>query len=67
MVNLRIVSRGTVDLGVERHVCELQLTLQAFASLTVSLPVGGSDGGCAGVGGGEGRLLQTALRSFAAP
>ncbi len=35
-MNLRILTSDTVQLGVEAHVCELQLTLRVFAELMVT-------------------------------
>ena len=37
-LNLRIVNDETKDLGVETHVCEVQLILKAFAELKVRYP-----------------------------
>ena len=38
VLNLRIKSNRTKMLGLDMHVCELQLTLQSFANLAV-MPV----------------------------
>ena len=35
-LNLRIVTERTVTLGIDRHICELQLILRSFAELKVS-------------------------------
>ncbi len=35
MLNLCIRNKDTASLGIGRHVCELQLSLRAFASLAV--------------------------------
>jgi hypothetical protein len=34
-LNIRIVNNETKDLGIETHVCEVQLLLKAFAQLKV--------------------------------
>ena len=34
-MNLCIRNKETKELGIDRHVCELQLSLRAFASLVV--------------------------------
>ena len=36
-LNLRIVNNTTMELGLETHVCEVQLLLYAFAELKVLL------------------------------
>ena len=35
MVNLRIVTERTKALGVDEHICELQLILRSFVELKV--------------------------------
>jgi hypothetical protein len=37
-VNLRVVSAETLDLGIETHVCEVQLLLLEMAIIKVYLP-----------------------------
>ena len=38
MVNLKIRNAETARLGLDEHVCELQLKLKSFADLEVPLP-----------------------------
>jgi hypothetical protein len=38
LLNLRIVTERTVALGIDGHICELQLILRSFVELKVLSP-----------------------------